>query len=77
VQPEAALLHLTPDCAGVARAIVGIRADESARHLPLMILLDKAPNREDAFFALVARELSAKGTFQFSNLPGEIAKLLA
>jgi chromosome segregation ATPase len=77
VEPEAALFHLSPTCTGVARAITALRASEGTRDLPMVVLLDKAPAREEAFYAITVRELINKGTFQFANLPGEIARLLA
>ena len=77
VQPEAALFHLSPSCAGGARAIAALRAGESLRDLPMLVVLDKALAREEAFYAVTARELITKGTFQFSGLPAEIARLLA
>jgi CheY-like chemotaxis protein len=77
VEPEAALFHLSPTCTGVARAITALRASESTRDLPMVVLLDKAPAREEAFYAITVRELINKGTFQFANLSGEIARLLA
>jgi chromosome segregation ATPase len=77
VEPEAALFHLSPTCTGVARAITALRASESTRDLPMVVLLDKAPAREEAFYSITARELINKGTFQFAHLSGEIARLLA
>ena len=77
VQPEAALFHLSPSCAGVARAMTALRAGESMRDMPMAVLLDKTLAREEAFYAITARELISKGTFVFANLPAELARLLA
>ena len=77
VEPEAALFHLSPTCSGVARAITALRAGERTRDMPMVMLLDKAPAREDTFYAITARELISKGTFVFANLPAELARLLA
>ncbi|MBI3786063.1 MAG: hypothetical protein HY270_21970, partial [Deltaproteobacteria bacterium] len=77
VAPEAAVLHLSPNTTAIARAVAGIRGQDSTTGLPMLLLLDKAPAREEAFFASTVRELLVKGTFQFSNLPAEIARILA
>jgi chromosome segregation ATPase len=77
VAPEAAVLHLSPRTNAVARAIAGIRAQETTARLPMLLLLDKAPPREEIFFAATVRELMVKGTFQFNRLPAEIARVIA
>ncbi|HVM95367.1 MAG TPA: hypothetical protein VMT89_03210 [Candidatus Acidoferrales bacterium] len=77
VAPEAAVLHLSPTTTAIARAVAGIRGQEPTAALPMLLLLDKAPAREEAFFASAVRELLIKGTFQFSRLPAEIARILA
>ncbi len=77
VQPDAVVVHLSPDCPAVGRALAGLRADEATRTLPVLVLLDRTPAREEAFFASTAHELSLKSNFLFSNLPSEIARLLA
>lgn len=76
IDPEAVILHLSPGCPSVARAVIGLRAGD-ARDLPLLFLLDKAPGaREEAFFASVVLELLGKAGFQFGNLPEEIARVV-
>jgi chromosome segregation ATPase len=77
VQPEAVIVHLSPDCPAIGRALAGLRAEEVTRTIPLLVLLDKAPAREEAFYAATARELSLKSNFVFSSLPSEIARLMA
>lgn len=77
VAPEAAVLHLAPETAAVARAITGIRGQEPTADLPLLLLLDDVAPREDAFFAATVRQLLIKGTFQFNRLPAEIARVMA
>ena len=77
VDPEAAILHLSPSCPSVARALGGLRSTEATRDLPLMLLLDKAPAlREDAFFTATTVQLLSKPAFQFTNLPEEIARVI-
>ena len=77
VEPEAALLHLSPSCPSVSRALAGLRATEATRNLPLLLLLDKAPApREDAFFTATSVQLLSKPAFQFTNLPEEIARVI-
>jgi chromosome segregation ATPase len=77
VQPDAVVVHLSPDCPAVGRALAGLRAHDATRNLPLLVLLDKAPAREEMFYASTVRELSLKATFQLTGLPSEIARLLA
>jgi chromosome segregation ATPase len=77
VDPEAALLQLSPACPSVARALVGFRASESTRDLPLLVVMDEASAaNEEAFLATVTRQLLVKATFQFAGLPEEIARLI-
>jgi CheY-like chemotaxis protein len=75
--PEAAILHVSPSCSAIARAVIGLRTDVATRDLPLLVLLDKTPAPgEDAFFAGTNRQLLTKPFFQFSQLPEEIARLV-
>jgi len=77
VDPEAAMLHLSPSCPSAARAIVGLRSSEATRELPLLVLLDKsAGSGEDAFFGVTIRQLVGKAGFQLSSLPEEIARVI-
>jgi PleD family two-component response regulator len=77
VNPEAIVLHFSPSCPSAARAIAAMRANDATRDVPILVLFDRAPEREEAFFTASARDLSAKPNFQFANLPGEMARLLA
>lgn len=77
VAPEAAVVHLGPATSGVARAIAGLRSQEGTAELPLLILLEPRPVREEQFYAATVRELLFRGSFQFSQLPAELARLLS
>jgi chromosome segregation ATPase/CheY-like chemotaxis protein len=77
VAPEAALVHLSPQCPSCARAVAGLRSGASTRDMPLLVLLEKNPPREDAFYAGSMRDLIAKPNFLFANLPAELAALLS
>ncbi len=76
LQPEAAVMHLTPGCADIARAVSSFRTSPATRELPLLILLDK-PNssHEDTFFNSVNRELLRAGGFDLSRLVTELSLL--
>jgi hypothetical protein len=76
INPEAAILHLSPTCPSAARALLALRANESTRELPLLILLDKAAGGDEAFFTQASRQLLSKAGFQFSRLPEEIGRLI-
>ncbi len=77
VEPEAAVLHLSPACPTAARTLVAFRATEATRNLPLLILLDHtAATGEDTFFGAAVRQLLTKPNFQFANLPEEIARVM-
>lgn len=77
VQPEAAVVHLSPACPSGARAVTGLRANEPTRALPLLILIDDVPAaNEDAFLANITRHFLARSGFQFSHLPEEIGRLI-
>lgn len=76
VAPEAVLLHLGPSCLAAARAVAGLRAAEATRDLPLLIVLDKNPPREETFLAGAVRDLVGRPNFNLANLPGELAGLL-
>ena len=76
VAPDAALVHLSPQCSGSARAIGGLRFEAATRNAPLLVFLEKNPPREDAFYASSSRELIARPNFQFANLPAQLSALL-
>src|SRR5262249_35812837 len=68
IEPEAAVLHLSPACPSAARALVGFRTTDPTRDLPLLILPDKSPAaREEAFFTSTILQLQGKTPFQFTN----------
>jgi hypothetical protein len=77
VQPEAAVMHLSPSCAGVARAVAGLRAADVTRELPLLLVLDKATAPgDDGFYASTVGQLLGKSEFRFTGLPEEIARVI-
>jgi DNA-binding response OmpR family regulator len=77
VDPDAAVVHLSPNCPSAARAIASLRANESTRDLPLLVLLDAASTGNDeAFLVNAVRQLLGKPAFQFSRLPEEIGRLI-
>jgi CheY-like chemotaxis protein/predicted nucleic acid-binding Zn-ribbon protein len=62
IRPEAAVLHLSPSCADVFRAIAGLRAADIARDIPILFLLDAEPQpREEAFLVAGVRMLGSRG----------------
>ncbi len=62
IRPEAAVLHLSPSCVDVFRAIAGLRAADIARDIPILFLLDAEPQpREEAFLAAGVRMLGSRG----------------
>ncbi|MFN8624831.1 MAG: hypothetical protein U0587_02425 [Candidatus Binatia bacterium] len=77
VEPDAAVVHLAPTCPSAASAIAGLRANESTRDLPILVLLDEASitNEEDFFVAAGGHWLRRAG-FQFLRLPEEIGRLI-
>lgn len=74
IRPEAAVLHLSPSCVDVFRAIAGLRAAEIARDIPILFLLDGEPQpREEAFLAAGVRMLASRGGL----LPDGLVETLA
>jgi CheY-like chemotaxis protein len=74
IRPEAAVLHLSPTCADVFRAIAGLRSAEISRDIPIIFLLDgEAQPREDAFLTAGLRTLSGRGDL----VPGGLVDSLA
>jgi len=62
IRPEAAVLHLSPSCADVFRAVAGLRGAEISREIPILFLLDAiAQPREAAFLAAGVRTLTVRG----------------
>jgi hypothetical protein len=77
VRPEAAVLHLSPSCTDVFRAIAGLRNSEFGREIPILFLLDPQPQpREDAFLSAGVRMLSGRGNLKAGELVGALAEML-
>jgi chromosome segregation ATPase len=77
VRPEAAVLHLSPTCTDVFRAIAGLRNSEFGREIPILFLLDPQPQpREDAFLSAGVRMLSGRGNLKAGELVGALAETL-
>lgn len=77
VRPEAAVLHLSPSCVDVFRAIAGLRSSEITREIPILFLLDDEPQpREEAFLSAGIRMLSARGNLQPDELVDTLATAL-
>lgn len=78
VRPEAAVLHLSPVCNDVFRAIAGLRAHEVSRDIPILFLLDDKPQpREEAFATSGVRMLTGRGNLKAADLVGALAETLA
>jgi len=76
LQPEAAVLHFSPTCSDIARALASYRQIEATRDLPLLLMLDKTGSaRESIFFQAANRELLRTGRFDFSQLAEELIRL--
>lgn len=76
LQPEAAVLHFSPTCSDIARALSSYRQIEATRDLPLLLMLDKTGSaRESIFFQAASRELLRTGRFDFSQLAEELIRL--
>jgi chromosome segregation ATPase/CheY-like chemotaxis protein len=74
IRPEAAVLHLSPSCVDVFRAIAGLRAADSARDIPILFLLDEeAQPREEAFLTAGVRMLTGRGALQPEALVDALA----
>jgi CheY-like chemotaxis protein len=74
IRPEAAVLHLSPTCADVFRAIAGLRSAEITRDIPLVFLLDaEAQPREEAFLTAGVKVLSSRGTLAPDALVDSLA----
>ena len=74
VKPQAAVLHMSPNCTDVFRAVAGLRSQEETRDIPILFLLDEeAQPREESFVTAGIRMLSGRGTL----VPDELANSLA
>lgn len=77
VKPQAAVLHMSPNCTDVFRAVAGLRAREETRNIPILFLLDhEAQPREEAFVTAGIRMLSGRGTLVPDNLPASLITAL-
>ncbi len=77
VKPQAAILHMSPNCTDVFRAVAGLRAQEETREIPILFLLDhEAQPREEAFVTAGIRMLSGRGNLVPDNLPNSLAAAL-
>jgi hypothetical protein len=77
IRPEAAVLHLSPSCADVFRAIAGLRSTEITRDIPLLFLLDSTPDqREEAFLNAGVRMLTSRGMLKPEELGESLATAL-
>jgi DNA-binding response OmpR family regulator len=78
VQPDAAILHLSPSCPDIARALTALRTGAMTREIPILFLLDKTVSpREETFFNTLVRELLRHGAFEWADLPEELTALAA
>lgn len=74
IRPEAAVLHLSPACADVFRAIAGLRKAEITRDIPIVFLLDaEAQPREEAFLTAGLRMLTGRGDLVPNGLVDSLA----
>ncbi|MGH7790179.1 MAG: hypothetical protein ACRERC_25150, partial [Candidatus Binatia bacterium] len=77
IRPEAAVLHLSPTCVDVFRAIAGLRNAEISRDIPILFLLDAEPQpREEAFLVAGLRMLTGRGTLAPEGLVDALASAL-
>lgn len=74
VKPQAAVLHMSPNCTDVFRAVAGLRSQEETREIPILFLLDhEAQPREESFVTAGIRMLSGRGTLAPDNLASSLA----
>jgi predicted nucleic acid-binding Zn-ribbon protein len=74
IRPELAILHLSPSCVDVFRAIAGLRAADIARDIPILFLLDEqAQPREEAFLTAGVRTLTSRGGLALDSLVDTLA----
>ncbi len=77
VKPQAAILHMSPNCTDVFRAVAGLRSQEETREIPILFLLDEeAQPREESFVTAGIRMLSGRGTLVPDQLPSSLATAL-
>jgi CheY-like chemotaxis protein len=76
IRPEAAVLHLSPSCADVFRAIAGLRSADISRDIPILFLLDsEAQPREEAFLTAGVRMLTGRGGLMPDGLVDSLASV--
>jgi CheY-like chemotaxis protein len=74
IRPEAAVLHLSPSCVDVFRAIAGLRSADISRDIPILFLLDaEAQPREEAFLTAGVRMLTGRGSLVPDGLVDSLA----
>lgn len=74
VRPEAAILHLSPRCVDVFRAVAGLRSNDASKNIPLMFLLDATPQpQEETFFTAGLRMLATRANLK----PADLGNLIA
>jgi CheY-like chemotaxis protein len=74
IRPEAAVLHLSPSCVDVFRAIAGLRSADISRDIPIIFLLDsEAQPREEAFLTAGVRMLTGRGALLPDGLVDSLA----
>ena len=73
IKPQAAILHMSPSCTDVFRAVAGLRTQEETRNIPILFILDQeAQQREESFLTAGIRMLSGRGTLVPEELPTSI-----
>ncbi len=73
IKPQAAVLHMSPSCTDVFRAVAGLRTQEETRDIPILFLLDEeAQQREESFLTAGIRMLSGRGSLVPEELPASI-----
>lgn len=74
VRPEAAILHLSPRCVDVFRAVAGLRSNDASKNIPLLFLLDATPQpQEETFFTAGLRMLATRANLKAPELSNLIA----
>ena len=77
VKPQAAILHMSPNCTDVFRAVAGLRSQEETKDIPILFLLDhEAQPREESFVTAGIRMLSGRGSLLPDALPGSLVSAL-
>lgn len=77
VRPEAAIVHLSPRCMDVFRAVAALRAQRDWCDVPILFYLDEvAQPRDVAFLTAGVRMLAARGDRKADEMLREISKKL-